>query len=86
MESNGYYWCVDLYNSSFSKLKTYDLRGTDSSKTMPKIRLSAGTYYLKVAKDGSGYSSVDYTIKINLIRMLIKMLLQKQLRKPTERS
>lgn len=65
MESNGYYWCVDLYNSSFSKLKTYDLRGTDSSKTMPKIRLSAGTYYLKVAKDGSGYSSVDYTIKIN---------------------
>lgn len=66
MESNGYYWCVDLYNSSFSKLKTYDLRGTDSSKTMPKIRLSSGTYYLKVAKDGSGYSSVDYTIKINL--------------------
>ena len=65
MESNGYYWCVDLYNSSFSKLKTYDLRGTDSSKTMPKIRLSAGTYYLKVAEDGSGYSSVDYTIKIN---------------------
>ena len=65
MESNGYYWCVDLYNSSFSKLKTYDLRGTDSSKTMPKIRLSAGTYYLKVAEDGNGYSSVDYTIKIN---------------------
>ena len=65
MESNGYYWCVDLYNSSFSKLKTYDLRGTDSSKTMPKLRLSSGTYYLKVAKDGSGYSSVDYTIKIN---------------------
>ena len=65
MESNGYYWCVDLYNSSFSKLKTYDLRGTDSSKTMPKIRLSSGTYYLKVAKDGSGYFSVDYTIKIN---------------------
>lgn len=65
MESNGYYWCVDLYNSSFSKLKTYDLRGTDSSKTMPKLRLSSGTYYLKVAKDGSGYSSVDYTIEIN---------------------
>ena len=32
---------------------------------MPKLRLSSGTYYLKVAKDGSGYSSVDYTIKIN---------------------
>ena len=65
MESNGYYWCVELYNSSFSKLKTYDFRGIDSSQTMPKIRLSAGTYYLKIARDGNGYSVLDYTIKIN---------------------
>ena len=32
---------------------------------MPKIRLSAGTYYLKIARDGNGYSVLDYTIKIN---------------------
>lgn len=65
VESDRYYWCVDLYNSGFSKLKSYDFQGTDTSQTMPKVRLSAGTYYLKVAKGGNGYSNVDYTIKVN---------------------
>lgn len=62
---SGYsYWDVKLYDMNMSQVASYCYVGNVTSETEDSIKLTAGTYYLKVYKDYYGYSDASYALTL----------------------
>lgn len=60
------YWNVQIVNDKTEKIYELKSAGTKTKKTTPKIGLSAGTYYIRVAGGSSSkFSDKDYRIRVN---------------------
>ena len=64
IENDSRYMCIEVYNSRFSLLDTYEIKGSTVSSTMKKMYLSSGKYYLKIMGYDGNYGA-DYNFNIS---------------------
>ncbi|MCI6006067.1 MAG: hypothetical protein SOY73_17365 [Blautia sp.] len=59
------YWRIYVYNSSMKELYSYIYYGNVQTVIEDSVRLSAGTYYLKVTSGNYDWSDIPYQITVN---------------------
>lgn len=64
VDSGSNIWEIYFYNSQYEELAWRPSVGIGISQSMPKVGLSAGTYYIRI-RDRDRWSDVPYSVKIN---------------------